>query len=94
MRPPDRTTTVTVSTEASGKIGSYGGMFNLTQLAQSDAFDAAQRDGRMAFSFKGQMVDVPHLTRARTILNWEPKVGLDEGIHKTIPYFKKKLGFG
>jgi len=34
----------------------------------------------------------PDVTRARTILNWEPKVNLDEGIHKTIPYFKKKLG--
>ena len=34
----------------------------------------------------------PDITRARTILNWEPKVNLDEGIHKTIPYFKKKLG--
>jgi len=33
-----------------------------------DAFEHAQREGRMAFSFKGQMVDVPHLTRAKTIL--------------------------
>ena len=34
----------------------------------------------------------PDITRARTILNWEPKVGLEEGLHKTIPYFKAKLG--
>jgi citrate lyase subunit beta / citryl-CoA lyase len=34
-----------------------------------DAFDTAQRDGRMAFSFRGQMVDVPHLNRARTIID-------------------------
>jgi citrate lyase subunit beta / citryl-CoA lyase len=33
-----------------------------------DAFEQAQREGRMAFSFRGQMVDVPHLTRARLIL--------------------------
>jgi citrate lyase subunit beta / citryl-CoA lyase len=33
-----------------------------------DAFEVAQRNGLMAFSFKGQMVDVPHLTRARIIL--------------------------
>lgn len=32
------------------------------------AFDVAQREGRMAFSFRGQMVDVPHLNRARTIV--------------------------
>ena len=34
----------------------------------------------------------PDITRAREILKWEPKISLDEGIHKTIPYFKKKLG--
>ncbi len=36
----------------------------------------------------------PDITRAKTILNWEPRVGLDEGIEKTIPYFKEKLGVG
>lgn len=34
----------------------------------------------------------PDIRRAREILKWEPKVSLEEGIHKTIPYFKKKLG--
>jgi dTDP-glucose 4,6-dehydratase len=34
----------------------------------------------------------PDITRARTLLKWEPKVSLEEGIHKTIPYFRKKLG--
>jgi len=34
----------------------------------------------------------PDITRAREILTWEPRVSLEEGIHKTIPYFKKKLG--
>jgi dTDP-glucose 4,6-dehydratase len=34
----------------------------------------------------------PDITRAREILGWEPKVSLDEGIRKTIPYFKQKLG--
>jgi len=33
----------------------------------------------------------PDITRARKILHWEPKVALEEGIQKTIPYFKKKL---
>ncbi|MBI2963210.1 MAG: CoA ester lyase [Deltaproteobacteria bacterium] len=32
------------------------------------AFEAAQREGRMAFQFRGAMVDMPHLTRARTIV--------------------------
>jgi dTDP-glucose 4,6-dehydratase len=34
----------------------------------------------------------PDITRAREILGWEPKVALEEGIQRTIPYFKKKLG--
>ena len=34
----------------------------------------------------------PDITRARTILGWEPQHSLEEGIRKTIPYFKEKLG--
>jgi dTDP-glucose 4,6-dehydratase len=34
----------------------------------------------------------PDITRARTILGWEPIVSLDEGLKRTIPYFKEKLG--
>jgi len=30
----------------------------------------------------------PVITKAREILNWEPKVPLSEGLDKTIPYFK------
>ncbi|HMV96408.1 MAG TPA: SDR family oxidoreductase [Anaerolineales bacterium] len=34
----------------------------------------------------------PDITRAQTILNWEPKVSLEEGLIRSIPYFKQKLG--
>ena len=34
----------------------------------------------------------PDITRAKEILKWEPKIQLDEGIKKTIPYFRQKLG--
>lgn len=34
----------------------------------------------------------PDIARARKILKWQPKVSLEEGIQKTIPYFKEKLG--
>jgi dTDP-glucose 4,6-dehydratase len=34
----------------------------------------------------------PDITRAREILNWEPRISLKEGIQKTTPYFKQKLG--
>lgn len=33
----------------------------------------------------------PDITRARSILEWEPKHSLEEGIQKTIPYFREKL---
>ncbi len=31
----------------------------------------------------------PDITRARTILNWEPKIDLREGLRRTIEYFKQ-----
>lgn len=34
----------------------------------------------------------PDISRAREILGWEPKISLDEGVKKTIPFFKKKMG--
>ncbi len=34
----------------------------------------------------------PDITRARTLLGWEPKVGLEEGLTSTIEYFRGKLG--
>ena len=33
----------------------------------------------------------PDITRARTRLNWEPKVSLEEGLTSTIEYFRKKM---
>ena len=34
----------------------------------------------------------PDITRARTLLGWEPKVPLDEGLPRTAAYFRTKLG--
>jgi dTDP-glucose 4,6-dehydratase len=33
----------------------------------------------------------PDITRARTLLGWEPRVGLEEGLGYTIEYFRKLL---
>jgi dTDP-glucose 4,6-dehydratase len=33
----------------------------------------------------------PDITRARTLLGWEPKVPVEEGLETTIAYFRKKL---
>jgi len=34
----------------------------------------------------------PDIARARTLLGWEPKVSLDQGLAVTLEYFRKKLG--
>ena len=34
----------------------------------------------------------PDITLAKKILKWEPKVSLNEGLKRTIDYFKRKLG--
>ena len=33
----------------------------------------------------------PDVTRARTLLKWEPKVTLEDGLVKTIDYFRTKV---
>ena len=33
----------------------------------------------------------PDITRARTLLGWEPKVSLEEGLRNTLAYFRAKL---
>ena len=33
----------------------------------------------------------PDITRARKLLGWEPKVPLDEGLARTLDYFRAKL---
>ena len=34
----------------------------------------------------------PDISRARQILGWEPRVAMQEGLLRTIPYFKEELG--
>jgi len=33
----------------------------------------------------------PDITRAKTILNWQPQVSLEEGLARTVEYFRNKL---
>jgi len=34
----------------------------------------------------------PDITLARSLLSWEPKIALEDGLDKTIAYFRKLLG--
>jgi dTDP-glucose 4,6-dehydratase len=36
----------------------------------------------------------PDITRARTLLKWEPKVSLEDGLVKTLDYFRTKIQSG
>ena len=33
----------------------------------------------------------PNITLAKTLLDWEPKVSLDEGLKPTLKYFKEQI---
>ena len=34
----------------------------------------------------------PNISRAKETLNWEPQIALEEGLSRTIPYFKSQMG--
>lgn len=36
----------------------------------------------------------PDITKARQLLEWEPKIKLEQGIQLTLPYFRSKMGIG
>ncbi|MFT5141937.1 MAG: dTDP-glucose 4,6-dehydratase [Rhodothermales bacterium] len=35
----------------------------------------------------------PDITKARTLLNWEPRVSREDGLRETIAYFREELGY-
>jgi dTDP-glucose 4,6-dehydratase len=53
--------------------------------------------GELKIDFRDLPVDDPRVRRpdiglAKRLLDWEPRVALEEGLAKTIPYFRAKLG--
>ena len=33
----------------------------------------------------------PDITKAKSLLGWEPKISLEEGLQKTVPYFQERV---
>ena len=67
----------------------------MTMLQFAEAVQKAA-DSRSKIVFKPLPQDDPRqrqpdITRARTILKWEPKVSLEEGLSQTIEYFRPRL---
>jgi len=60
----------------------------INQLTDNDAGITALADKRLGDDPQRRQ---PDITRAREILQWEPKVTLDDGIGRTIPYFQEKM---
>jgi UDP-glucuronate decarboxylase len=49
---------------------------------------------KCTLEFRDLPVDDPHvrcpdISRAKTILGWKPEIGVDEGLQRTIDYFRK-----
>lgn len=81
-------------------MSNYNQPVNIGNPEEITVIDFARRiieltNSRSNISYEQLPVDDPKVRRpdisvARKILNWEPKVGLDEGLKKTIDYFSKQ----
>ncbi len=86
---------------ASLKEGIEGEIFNLGNPEEYKIIDLARKVIELTSSdseieFLPPVEDdprrrCPDITKARNILNWEPKISLDEGLRITIEYFSRKL---
>lgn len=70
------------------------GEFSVNALAQKIITLTGSRSGIkfLPLPFDDPKQRKPDIARARQILNWVPKITLEEGLKKSIPYFKEKLG--
>jgi dTDP-glucose 4,6-dehydratase len=72
-----------------------GNPMEVTILAFAERIKALTQS-RSAIVFKPLPVDdpkvrQPDITRARTLLGWEPQVGLEDGLRRTIEYFRNRV---
>lgn len=70
------------------------GEFNMRQLAEIVLRLTGSRSEirYLPLPVDDPKVRQPDITNARTALGWEPKVSLEEGLAKTIAYFRTRLG--
>lgn len=60
----------------------------VNRVAGNDAGIVVQPDLRIA---DDPQTRKPDITKARTLLGWEPQIALEDGIRRTIPYFRQQL---
>ena len=78
--------------------GTKGEIFNLGNPEEYKIIDLAEKIGKMA-GLKSKIVFGPYpqddprqrkpdITKAKKLLDWEPKISVDEGLRETIKYYK------
>ena len=65
----------------------------ILQLAESiiTATDSSSRIVHKGLPIDDPKIRQPEITRAQTLLNWEPLVSIDKGLSDTIEYFQRKI---
>jgi len=75
-----------------GEIINFGNQNEKTILEIADIIKKlTQSQSKIVFKAIGQddpKKRCPDITKAKKLLNWQPKIGLEEGLKKTIEYFK------
>jgi dTDP-glucose 4,6-dehydratase len=68
--------------------------FTVAELAELvlEMTGSASRIERKPLPVDDPKVRKPNITRAQHLLGWEPRVPLQKGLEKTIPYFRQSLG--
>ncbi len=77
-----------------GEIINFGNQNEKTILEIADIIKKlTQSQSKIVFKTIGQddpKRRCPDITKAKKLLNWQPKIGLEEGLKETIAYFRKQ----
>ena len=80
-------------------VGTKGEIFNLGNPDEYKVIDLAEKINKLfgsekGFEYRALPLDDPQkrrpdISKAKAVLKWEPTVGFDEGLKKTIEYYRK-----